>query len=597
MKLVTWFRDQRLFSKLILVMTVSIVSVCVLTSLITIRMSERLFIETFSITNGKVLRQINTGMDSFHDSIINTVIAAGQSGALKSYLTGQELDSISMSKVYYRMTEQMKQLTSNLNAYDVSVMVTGHNGRSYATVSSYWPVEVSELVEDPLTKHAEDHPRRQVYRSDIREVDGEMVHYIVGAKALLEPTSNHIYGMIYIAVREDVFRQFYTAFTSIGNDIVVLDAHGVVVSSNRPDLIDRQLPELLRQSQAIAEQQMDYDYGTVLDEERVILSHYLPAYDLYLVNLIDRQYTVSQIVDVRSIMLICITIIAAALFVVSLISGRLTRSLTRLVRQMSTVAQKDFSNYIRISGSYEVRELSKAFNLMLDELNDYIRKLIATQQDQRSAELAALQHQINPHFLYNTLASIKMLVQQGSKDIAAETINALISLLQNTISNVSETITIEQEMTNMKNYVFINHVRYGERIKVHYFVAPDTMQCKVPKLIIQPFIENAFFHAFNVKQDGTVYIMVSRQAGRLVCEVVDNGDGMDVTEVTEVHDRRSGSKSQRQLFTGIGIANVDNRIKLLYGEWYGVQIESQLGAGTKVSVVLPVIEEKDEGVS
>lgn len=136
---------------------------------------------------------------------------------------------------------------------------------------------------------------------------------------------------------------------------------------------------------------------------------------------------------------------------------------------------------------------------MLDELNEYVEKLVETQKEQRNAELAALQHQINPHFLYNTLASVNFLVQQGSQEKAVQTIHALISMLQNALSNVSESITVTQELENLKSYVFINHVRYGERIRVNFFVSPDCMDCHLPKLIIQPFIENAFFHAFTRK--------------------------------------------------------------------------------------------------
>lgn len=592
MKIVEWFSKQRLFTKLFLIMTTSIIAVCVLTSLITIRMSERLFVETFSITNGKVLRQIHTGLGSFHDSVINTVIDAGQSGALKTYLTGEDLDSITMSKVYYRMTEQMKRLTSNLNAYDVSVTVTGINGRSYSTEGSFWPRSAEQLAEHPLTIRAATNPGRLLYQYEgLDGADEGRSHYVVAAKALMEPTTRRIYGMIYIAIREETFRQFYANFTSAGNDVIILDGSGEVISSNLAAFIGSSLPELLQDAQAIEAEQLHYKIGSLLDEERIVLATYLPAFDSYLVNLIDQQHLIGQIIDVRSIALICTAIIAAALLVVSMISKRLTLSLTRLVRQMSTVTDKGFGNYIRVSGSYEVRELAKAFNYMLDELNDYIRRLLDSQREQRNAELAALQRQINPHFLYNTLASIKLLVQKGNKETATETMNALISLLQNTISNVSETITIEQELANLDHYVYINHVRWGDRIQVHKFVAPDVWQYKVPKLIIQPFIENAFFHAFQQKHEGTVYVMVSKQGGQLVWEVVDNGDGMDMDSDGKP---LTGPKSRSQLFTGIGIHNVDNRIKLLYGESYGVSIESKLGEGTKVRIRLPLIKEADD---
>lgn len=584
-------RRVRLFTKLFLVMTVSIVAVCLLTSLITIRMSERLFAETFSITNGKVLKQINTSLDSFNDSIVNAVTFAAQSGTVKTYLTGRELDSVSMSKVFYRMSEQMDRLASNLGAFDVAVTITGINGRSYSTDRSYWPVTGEELAADPLTARTAANPGRILYQYDTRQGEGGPEHFIIASKALVDRTSGLHYGTLYIAIREREFKQFYENFTSVGNDVLVLDRSGMIVSANRPELIGTAAPELLDDAEAIAQKRLDYRSGTVLGKERIILSNNLPSYNFYLVNLIDRQHTARQIINVKSVAFTCMVIILFAMLAVFVMSRRLTGSLTRLVRQMSTIAKKDFSNYITVSGGFEVRELGKAFNYMLDELNDYIRRLLETQKERRNAELAALQRQINPHFLYNTLASIKMLVQKGSKSAAAETINALISLLQNTISNVSETITIGQELENMKNYVFINHVRYGDRIKVNYFVSPDCLLYEVPKLIIQPFIENAFFHAFNEKNEGTIYILISKNDGSLVCEVVDNGDGM---ELTDGADALPNPKSSRQLFTGIGIQNVDNRIKLLYGEPYGVHISSAKGEGTKIRIVLPLLAGADE---
>jgi len=185
------------------------------------------------------------------------------------------------------------------------------------------------------------------------------------------------------------------------------------------------------------------------------------------------------------------------------------------------------------------------------------------------------------------LASVKTLVQQGSKEKATETIHSLISVLQNTISNVSETITVEQELGILKHYVFINHARYGDRIKVGYFVAPECMDYHVPKLIIQPFIENAFFHGFNVKSSGYIHVLVSTDGQSLYCEVVDSGDGI---EGLPSDDAFLNTKKSRQMFSGIGIKNVHDRIQLLYGEEYGVSIVSELGNGTRVKIKLPLIK-------
>ena len=346
---------QRLFTKLFLIMTVSIIAVCLLTSLITIRMSERLFAETFSITNGKVLQQIQTSLSSFHDSMVNASTFASQSGTVKSYLTSQESDSVSMSKLYYRMSEQVNQMSSNLGAFDVSIMLTGVNGRSYSTDRAYWPAANSELAKDPLTTRAVANANRILYQYDQRMNGGEAEHFLIASKAMVDRTSGLPYGILYVSIREQEFRRFFANFTSIGNDLVVLDNSGKIVSSNRLELIGSIEPELLEDARRIVSNRLDYQSGTVFGKERIILPNYLPSYDLYLVNLIDRQYTAGQIINVQSVALTCILIILFALLIVFVMSRRLTSSLTRLVRQMSTITKKDFGNYITVKGGFEVQ--------------------------------------------------------------------------------------------------------------------------------------------------------------------------------------------------------------------------------------------------
>src|SRR5690606_14394856 len=225
------------------------------------------------------------------------------------------------------------------------------------------------------------------------------------------------------------------------------------------------------------------------NRQHMILSAYMPNYDLYLVNLIDKRYVLSQMLNVKTVALLCVAIVIVSLIIVFIMSRRITRSLTLLARQMSRVTKRNFGNYITVKGSNEIVEVGKAYNLMLDELNEYIAELLKTQKEQRNAELSALQMQINPHLLYNTLASVKILVRQGTREKASASIEALIELLQNTIGNASETITVEQELINLKNYVYINHVRYGESIHVSYFIDEQCHRAQLPKLIIQPFIE------------------------------------------------------------------------------------------------------------
>lgn len=583
------YKFHSLFIKIFIVMVISIIVVAISASWTTVRMSERLFMETFSITNSKVINQIKANFESFHYSIVTATNNTQLSGTIKSFLSeGEDSNSLRVLRTYYDMTTQMKKIQSNVDAYQVGIKIMGENGRSYSTNTNNLLMTDKELKNHSLTINTLADPKRLMYQfyQESNEGSSTQEAVMVASKSLMERTTGDIYGTLYFTIQEQDFQSFYSSIVSGGNDVAILNQEGRIVSSNREDLLGEQAEDLLRYAKEIEESGLDYINVDFKEKDVIVLADYLSSYDLYIVNMIDKKTALGQMVNTKMVVLICSAIVLVALIIVFLISRKITRSLTLLTRQMSKITERNFHNYITVSGSFEFQELGHAYNYMLDELNDYVEKLVKTQKEQRNAELAALQQQINPHFLYNTLTSVKFLVQQGSKEKAVHTIHAMISLLQNALSNVSETITVAQELENLKSYVFINHVRYGERIKVNFFVAPDTIGCHVPKLIIQPFIENAFFHAFTKKSEGYIHVLISQESGSLLCEVVDNGDGM---EDGGMGFSLSNPESKRQLFTGIGIKNVHDRIVLLYGDEYGVTIMSTLNEGTTIKVKLPLI--------
>ena len=238
-----------------------------------------------------------------------------------------------------------------------------------------------------------------------------------------------------------------------------------------------------------------------------------------------------------------------------------------------------------MEGTQEIRELSATYNDMLGELDNYIQKLMQVEKSKREAEIHSLQMQINPHYIYNTLASVKWLIWQGDKEKSVQVIDAFIQLLRNTISNKNEFITLKEEIENLKNYVLINQIRYGNQVNVDFYVTPDCEEQKVPKLILQPFVENAFFHAFPQGEKGTISIFVRQSDGLLRVEIEDNGIGMSSETLRDLLNKKNAS---REHFTGIGVNNVDDRMKLIYGENYGILIESQEGRGTKITVCFPL---------
>ena len=589
---------RSLFVKLFLVTLISIITVSLLSVAITIRMSENLFLKTFSITNEKLLGQVKSDLEAYNNAVATSATLVAQSSGVRKYLSSSETDSVSLSMQTYAMTQRIKTIISNLSAYDVGVTLVGANGRSYTTDPWYWTVTVDELNNHEITKRTKANPREILYQLYYDRDQGgtEQKPVLVASKALYEQYTGKIYGTLYITFRDQDFQSFYENFTSEGNDVLLMSSQGQIISSNRSELIGQQVPSLLH---AVGTQEKSELGSTSLSfegSEITVLSEYLPEFDFYLVNLLDRETAMGNMVNVKTMTLMIMSIVLLSLIVVYLITRKMTKSMRELVHRMSQIPTSGFNQRVDVSKSgYEVEELGNAFNYVLDELNVYVDRLVETQKEQRKAELAALEMQINPHFLYNTLASVKFLVQQGNKEKAADTINALITLLQNTVSNVQSAVTVRQELDTLKNYVFINHVRYGDRIRVNYFIEPESMDYQIPKLILQPFIENAFFHAFNHKEEGTILIMISVQDDHLVCEVNDNGDGMDIdpAETTEAKILPK-TKRNRKLFSGIGIQNVDHRLRFMYGNSYGVDISSIIGEGTRIKITIPLLKQEDE---
>ncbi|WP_298825240.1 sensor histidine kinase [uncultured Planococcus sp.] len=575
-------RNNSLFIKMFLIMVISIVAVSLLITFSSIRMSSNLFMDTFSISNTKALEQIETQFEDYSYAIVGATHEVQNNGTVKRVLTQTNASTLETYKSYHDISQQIERIYRTVESYDANMIVLGNNERLYNVNYSNWPVSWEVLRNHPITEYTVNRPNTLLYQylPSTSFTDEPM---IVATKALMERSTGEIYGVLYFPIREAQLKQFYEGYTSVENEVLLVDATGKIVSSNKQELIGEEATDILEMAKEVDEEQLKFKDAHVFDTDYLLMSQYLPTYNMYLVNLVDKDAVLNNLINTKEILLISLGIVLLAVIVVFLISRRMTNSISRLVKQISTMAKHDFNVPVAETGGYEAKKIANAFNSMLSELQEYVDLVVLAQQKQRSAELMALQHQINPHFIYNTLASIKFMIQQGKKEKATDMIHALISLLQNALSNVEQTITVEQEITDLKNYVLINQSRYGDGIKVNFFISPDCLDCQLPKLILQPFIENAFFHAFNEKKEGFVQILVSQKGDNLLCEIVDTGDGMEM----KGDHTKEDIKEKRHLFSGIGIRNVHERIQLLYGEDYGVEITSEKGKGTKVKVELP----------
>lgn len=328
-------------------------------------------------------------------------------------------------------------------------------------------------------------------------------------------------------------------------------------------------------------------------EKSIILYYTSSLSGWKVINIIPYNSLMKEITILRYAMIAfsCI-IIVLAILLSALISDKITRPLRALKDAMSRVQHGDLDAHFYNEDLEEVKTLSVGFNGMLDEINKLIGNLLKEEKEKREALLYSLQAQINPHFLYNTLNSVRCLARRYHAEDIRETISALINLLRESISNPVELVTIEKELENARSYMKIQQYRYCDNFKVVYSVDESVLKALVPKLIIQPIIENAIFHGIEPKgEPGTLRIIAERDYRSIIIRIIDDGVGIKRGYKLLSEHKQSGESYLKN----IGVSNVDKRIKIYFGQDYGVEIFSLWGCGTSVTIRIPEESIVDKG--
>jgi two-component system sensor histidine kinase YesM len=284
------------------------------------------------------------------------------------------------------------------------------------------------------------------------------------------------------------------------------------------------------------------------------------------------------------------------------VSNNILQPLKKLMRLMGEVSlgeKKHLSKRIEVEGYAEMIIMALRFNEMMAEiekLTDHLleskRVLYETELIKRKAELTFLQSQINPHFLYNTLESIKGLAADEGSSQIFELTKALSLFFRYSIKG-PDMVSLERELTIVKSYIFIQQIRFGKRLQVEYDIRTECLECLVPKMILQPIVENAIKHGIEpLERTGLLVIHGYRDGDNLHLSVVDNGTGISSDKLEKINnsiERRSATDGlDDDSVSGIGLANVHDRIRINFGEAYGIRMTSELEAGTTVSLTIPV---------
>lgn len=286
---------------------------------------------------------------------------------------------------------------------------------------------------------------------------------------------------------------------------------------------------------------------------------------------------------------ISLTVTGAILLTVFILlySVRLARHITEPISALASKAQKlgegDFSITPVETNSIELQTLDGGFNEMVGRINALMEKQIENQKYLHRAELELLQAQINPHFLYNTLDSISILAENHRDEEVVKMVVSLSVFFRNSLSRGKDIISLQAEKDQVTSYLEIQQIRYSDILSYEILIPDELLDCMVPKLILQPLVENALYHGTKNKRGlGKILITGKSLGDEMLLEVRDNGAGMDEEQLKAL---QAGVYEDRH--TGLGLMNVHKRVKLYCGDKYGLSFQSKLGEGTVVSVLLP----------
>lgn len=308
-----------------------------------------------------------------------------------------------------------------------------------------------------------------------------------------------------------------------------------------------------------------------------------------LVSMVPYKSVMAETMAISGVMILAvvITLIVTLLLLNRILTG-VVKPLKKLEKYMVQVNPDNMDQRMEILTDDEIGHLSMKFNQMMDRIRNLKEQVIEEQEDKRKYELQALQAQINPHFLYNTLDSIIWMAETNDSNIVAMT-EALAKLFRISLNKGNEEISLERELEHVKNYLIIQSMRYADKFTYEISAEPGVERCRTIKLILQPIVENCIYHGIKKKRGtGKITIRAYRREQNLIIEVSDDGCGMPEEICRKILSDEI--ESENISGSGIGVKNVNERIQLRFGKKYGLSYSSEEGVGTTVTYVLPYNE-------
>jgi two-component system sensor histidine kinase YesM len=419
--------------------------------------------------------------------------------------------------------------------------------------------------------------------------DGQRAQDIYMIRQINDRDSFEELGLLIMHVKKEILDQVYQGLTGNLENIMILSPNMELIASRDYDDLSVMTDVLNESIEGYMGEKIDEKAGMFIS----YITQQITGWKIVSYVSLDVLYKDANTLK-NNIIMLCIAAVIVLSFVTLIIAVNIVKPINNLVNGMKKV-QSGEGIRLEIDREDEFGFLQRAFNEMASEIHHLVNWVYREQLTRKEAELKALQSQINPHFLFNTLEAINWMAQLNDVPEISDTVSDLSDLMEASIGRDDRLITIEEEFRYADKYISLQKRRFGDKIELIKDIQSDVYDIKIPRLLIQPLIENAVYHGIERNRGrGTINLNAYRdEQGRVCVEVIDNGAGMGPEELEELNARLAmdndtyfknlGGKKR----TSIGIENVNRRIKLFYGENYGLKMESRIGEYTKVTVTIP----------
>ncbi|MFD0676540.1 MULTISPECIES: cache domain-containing sensor histidine kinase [unclassified Paenibacillus] len=411
------------------------------------------------------------------------------------------------------------------------------------------------------------------------------------ARMIREPDKNDVIGMIKIDLKLDVFRQILSnvKFEEKGSMLVVNERNELLFEESSSNLEPR-FAKTLRDTKQPNENAVR---DLVLNGQRFLtIVDYSDYSGLKVIDFIPVDSLLSETKKLRNFTIVIAVIFVVAAIILSFIfSYHLSSPLIRLKQKMQLLERGQFNQSVPVMSQDEIGQLSRGFNRMAEEINHLIKEVYLIGLREKEAELAALQSQINPHFIYNTLESINMKALERENYEVSDMVSTLGQLMRYTVDQYDRLVLLKEELASVGSYAKIQQLRYGDRLRIIFDIEPGLERSLVPKLLLQPLVENSIFHGVGDKPEGgTIWISAVRFSDDLLLTVRDDGIGMTESEVERLRLSLTSPLPDGERKQGVALRNINQRLVLMFGSSYELQFDGSPDQGMAFTITIPITE-------